>query len=412
MLAMAIRIAQRMGMHSDSTNAGYTPLEAEMRRRLWWSLVIFDHRICELSDYKTTTLDPTWDCSTPLNVNDFEIRADMKHSPANHEKPTEALFAVVRSELADFIRHSTFHLNFVNPSLKAIARPKTARHGPLPEGGELMVLEKTIEDKYLAFCDAEDPIHYMTIWTARGCLARNRLLEYYSRHSRSSVLPTDTQRRAALSYAMSMLECDTKLRTSSLTRKYLWLVNFHFPALAYLHILIHVRRRPADDDAENAWGAISDNYDAVVTLPNQHSGEEQVGIGSFFVAFSRVILQAWEAREVLLREGQKPPEPPLRIVSDVRNRMMQMGWAFPPDQSTVEQSDAGSADISSNANSSSMPIAPMDSGDRNSTGGAQNFAGQAPAGPYPGIPGQPIMDADMGQYWTDIDWRWLNTYGW
>lgn len=58
MLAIAIRSAQRMGLHNESTYTRYTNLEAEKCRRLWWSLVMFDHRICEMSDYKTTTLTP------------------------------------------------------------------------------------------------------------------------------------------------------------------------------------------------------------------------------------------------------------------------------------------------------------------------------------------------------------------
>ncbi|KAJ5509759.1 hypothetical protein N7527_011902 [Penicillium freii] len=43
-------------------------LEAEMRRRLWWSLIIFDNRIGEMSDYQTSSLAPTWDCHNDLLV--------------------------------------------------------------------------------------------------------------------------------------------------------------------------------------------------------------------------------------------------------------------------------------------------------------------------------------------------------
>ncbi len=87
----------------------------------------------------------------------------MKTTPAAHDKPTEALFAVVRSELADSLRHSAFHLNFINPSLNAIAQSKAARHGLIPESDDCTVLEKTIQDKYLALCDPENPIHFMTL---------------------------------------------------------------------------------------------------------------------------------------------------------------------------------------------------------------------------------------------------------
>ncbi len=73
MLGVAIRIAQRMGIHTESTYARFTVLKAETCRRLWWSLVIFDNRICEMFDYKMATLTPFWDCKPPVNVNDFEI---------------------------------------------------------------------------------------------------------------------------------------------------------------------------------------------------------------------------------------------------------------------------------------------------------------------------------------------------
>ncbi|MCJ1305805.1 hypothetical protein MMC08_008621, partial [Hypocenomyce scalaris] len=181
-----------------------------MRRRLWWSLVVFDNRVCEMLNYKTATLAPTWDCRTPLNVDNSEIGPEMKTSPAIHEKATEALFAVVRSELGDFIRHSAF----IDPSLNTIAQGKNTRHSVVLEGVELVALEKTMEDKYLAFCDPENPLHLMTIWTTRGYLARNRLSEHYSRYSTSFVQQTNMQRNAAISYALSMLECDTKLMAS------------------------------------------------------------------------------------------------------------------------------------------------------------------------------------------------------
>ena len=215
MLAVAICTAQRMGIHDESTCASCTALQAEMRRRLWWSLVIFENRVGEMLNNKSTaTLDPTWDCRTPLNVDDSEIRPEMKTSPADHGKPTEALFAAVRSELADFVRCSAFHWN-------ATAQAKDTRQGPVLESGELITLEKTIEEKYLAFCDPENSLHFMTIWTTRGYFAKTRLQEHFQKHSMSSRQQTNEQRNTAISYALSMLEDDTKLVSSPLIKGYL-----------------------------------------------------------------------------------------------------------------------------------------------------------------------------------------------
>lgn len=409
MLAVAIRIAQRIGIHSESTYTGCTALEAEMRRRLWWSLVVFDHRICEMSDCKGTSLVPTWDCSTPINVNNFELRPDTKqeNSPVAHERPTEAVFSVVQSELADFVRHCSFHINFVNPSLNTIARLRGCRHSPLPEGDELMVLERTMEERHFAYCDMDNPLHYMTIWTARGFLARNRLLEHYSSHSTSSTRPTDAQRSAAVSYALGMLECDTKLRSSSLTRRFLWHTNSHFPALAYLHILIVLGKRPAEEHAEKAWDAMSANYEALLAQSRQASGDEQEGMGIFFLSYSRAILKAWEVREALLRQQHKQPEPPPRMVSDVRHRMGKM--VSSPENSRGEQPDNVAVDVSHSENTA-MPSNMQIGLDGNpAPGGSQSFIGLGPTGCYPDILGQGIMDIDETQYWAEMDWRWIHS---
>ncbi|RYO77468.1 hypothetical protein DL766_005864 [Monosporascus sp. MC13-8B] len=330
MLCVAIRIAQRMGIHNESSNTRRTALEAEMRRRLWWSLILFDNRICEMFDCKTASLTPTWDCKIPHNVDDFEMRPEMKAPPRIHEQPTEAVFVVVRSELGNFVRHSAFHLNSINPALNKIA--EDIRQAPVPKGGEVIALEKAMENKYFALCNPENPLQFMTVWTARGCLAKNRLLDHYARYSKTSAQQTDTQRNAAISHALRMLECDTKLMTSSLTRGYHWFLHFHFPFPAYIHILQDLKKRPAEDYAEKAWDVMSDNYETRFM-------NVKLDARPMFIVFSRIVLQAWEAREALSRHEDKPPETP-RIVSDIRNKVMQMRTDFPQNSNKEQQNPA------------------------------------------------------------------------
>ncbi|KAJ9634480.1 hypothetical protein H2204_006305 [Knufia peltigerae] len=329
MLGIAMRIAQRLGIHYESINTKCGGLlEAEMRRRLWWSLVIFDHRICELSDYKTTMLSPTWDCKTPLNINDSDIRAEMTTTPIPHDRPSETLFAVVRSEMSDFVRHTSFHLDFTNPALKGLA---TTNHNHINHnvdssghGDELSTLENLMESKHLRFCNPENPLHFMTVWVTRGHLARNRLLDHHSRHSSlmSSNTTTTTstnhsnsntnpspnshsnpntphsshhlessaqQHDSAMTYAMRMLECDTRLMTSPLTKGYAWYMHNYFPFPAYIHIVRSLEKRPTQKHADQAWSVMSDNYDA-------RFSEVADDDNPLFKVFSGAILQAWDAR--------------------------------------------------------------------------------------------------------------------
>ncbi|KAE8352186.1 fungal-specific transcription factor domain protein [Aspergillus coremiiformis] len=308
MPGLAIRIAQRMGIDNETTYARCTALEGEMRRRLWWSLIIFDNCICEMSDHKATMLLPTWDCRTSLHVNDFDLRPEMRVPPSSYGKPTEAPFTVVRSELGEFIRHSAFHLDFTKPSLKPIA--KDTPHNDVPEGDKAIAFEKAIEERYLTYCNQENPLHFMTLWTTRGQLARHRLLEHYTRYW--STEQTDAQSDTAISYALSIHECGTKLLTSPLTKGYLWHTQFHFPFPARIHILTDLKKRPDGEYTEKTWMTMSDNYEARFKDVRETK--------RFFDFFAAIVLQAWKVRGLGSRQLRKPLELP-RIVSNVKQKM-------------------------------------------------------------------------------------------
>jgi Fungal specific transcription factor domain len=393
MLGVAIRIAERMGIHSESDLAKCTALEAEMRRRLWWSLVLFDTRIGEMADYKTTKLAPTWDCRIPLNVNDSDLRPEMKEPPEVLGKSTEALFAVVHSELGEFVRNTMFYLDFTARALKPIA--KDVQNGLIPEGGELVALEKMIEDKYLKSCDPENPLHFMTIWTARAFLAKYRLMEYHSKYSSSSVHQTDAQRDAAISLALNRLECDTKLMTSPLTKGFLWLVHFHFPFPAYIHIVQDLRRRPISGQAEQAWAVMNDNYEARFGFLYRDDNP-------FFKISVKIVLQAWEAREVAFRQLEGSLTPP-RFVSSIRHIVAQTAQSVQNDN-TEQPHDVMGMGVDDFLMSMSMGFGShMYSLERQAS-----YAEMGP-GVYPHMPGRAPLDVDLNQLdWSAMNWSSMN----
>lgn len=390
MLGVAIRIAQRMGIHSESALAKCTAVEAEMRRRLWWSLILFDTRIGEITNSKPVTLDPTWDCKIPLNVNDSDLWPEMKGPPAIQGKSTEALFAVVRSELGEFIRHTVFHLDFTSPALKPLA--KHLQNGPATEGGELVKLEEMIEDQYLKSCDQENPTHFMTIWTTRAYLAKCRLLEHYSRYSSSTVCRTEAQRDAATSYALRMLECDTKIMISPLTKGFLWLNHFHFPFPAYIQIVQDLGRRSISERARQAWEIMSDNYEAWF-------GSQFRDDSPFFQIFTKIVLQAWEACEAASKQlGETLTTP--RIVSSIRHALGQI--ASHARDTDIEQPNII---MDMGINEFPMPISFANQSLPYSMGVQDGYAVLRPE-IYSDIPGQAPLDAHMNQLdWTALDGR-------
>ncbi|CAK7238406.1 hypothetical protein SEUCBS140593_010656 [Sporothrix eucalyptigena] len=351
MLGVAMRIAQSMQINNDtpSTTPKLAPLEAEMRRRLWWAMALFDARIGELSNHSPTMLDPTWDCSIPLNANDFDFRPELKEPPSSvaatggrSVTSSEALFVVVRSELANAMRQTEYYLALTNPALRPLARDRefaTAAHATSPDGharrkefAELDALEDMIHSKYLQYCDPANGLHYMTIWIAKGFIAKCRLIKYFAKFSQYSVQPqpqqssdgtstnttepTPNMRDLALQDALTVVEADTNIMTSHLTRGYRWLVHLYFPLPAYIYITQELARRVGGKHATQAWATMNANYEARFALADS---EDRY----MFKMFAGTILQAWNACEARAQaDGDPPPSVP-EMVQRVRSQLVE-----------------------------------------------------------------------------------------
>ncbi|RJE27328.1 Transcription factor [Aspergillus sclerotialis] len=119
-----------------------------------------------------------------------------------------------------------------------------------------------------------------------------------------------------------------------------------------------------------------------------------------FAVFARVVLQTWGVRETFLRQQGVPLETP-RIVFDIRNKVTQMNSGSSMTPSISNEQPLDSIAISTNP--------PMDSTHINPSGhSADEEAFSGPGlGPasFPDVAGPSIMDIDIDQFWTTIDWN-------
>jgi hypothetical protein len=438
-------MAQHQGYHTESNNARLPVLEAEMRRRLWWALVIFDARVCETFTSKTTFLGPTWDCAVPLNLSDFDLRADMKRVPPVHERPTEALFVSVRSSLSDVIRHSAFHLDFIDPLLTTLSRAKKpvvlpgvsedARLTPEQEKKAdrqaLLALQQTLEATIFAHCDPENTLHFMTIWTVRGYLAKNWLIEHCSwpsppsppspLHPPSSLphhFPHNPHHpNPGITHALYMLQSDTQLLSSPLTQNFHWHIQSHFPFLAYAYIVHYLKKRPAEAAATTSvlWQTMDENFEARKMDFDGAGGHQPL-----FVLFARVILQAWEAvvRQDASGEGGKGKRGdrvPPRIVERIKRRVAEMQADRGPmegmgTETGQQAGGAGGAFGVDEASTSGVPFLNV-GGD---VAGEQASSAVPDLGSFLGmLPSDPGMESmDMDQLWPITDWGMMQGQSW
>lgn len=300
-----------MGLDNESSNVKCGPLEGEMRRRLWWALLLFDNRVCEMGDYRAVTLNPSWSCKVPANINDSDLREEMETLPQSHDRPTEMTMAILRYKVADLVRHSSFFLDFTNPALKALANPKD-------HGGSLGTLQQQIEDEYLHHCNPDYPLQFMTIWLTRGHIARYLLFQHFS-------IPLDKQtsqqRSSAITHALAMLSCDTTIMTHPYTTKHSWFLFFHFPFPAYIHILQHLKREPLASQAQLCWKTLSESCNVRFTNPEYEA--HPFHKTPMFAVFTRIVVKAWESRVAALRKrGETEQEEVPFIVTEFQKKLL------------------------------------------------------------------------------------------
>lgn len=82
LMGIAVRVAQRVGLHRDGSVLGLPPVEAEERRRVWWQMQQMDLMISQLIGCLSLSLYASWDAKMPSNLDDDDIQPGMKTLPS------------------------------------------------------------------------------------------------------------------------------------------------------------------------------------------------------------------------------------------------------------------------------------------------------------------------------------------
>ncbi|KAH6988891.1 fungal-specific transcription factor domain-containing protein [Ilyonectria sp. MPI-CAGE-AT-0026] len=93
LLGLVIRLAKALSLHREKpTDATFAPFEAELRRRLWWSLVILDIRAAEDRGAEASILHGSYDTHLPTNVDDADFGPESSELPVSRTGATDVSF--------------------------------------------------------------------------------------------------------------------------------------------------------------------------------------------------------------------------------------------------------------------------------------------------------------------------------
>ncbi|KAI9149563.1 transcription factor [Paramyrothecium foliicola] len=98
-----LRIAQKMGYHRDGELFDLLPFETEMRRRIWWQIILQDAKNAVTSGLTHSMLPSNWDTKEPQNLNDADLIPGSTEPFRPREGPTEMGFCLLLYQMSRFI---------------------------------------------------------------------------------------------------------------------------------------------------------------------------------------------------------------------------------------------------------------------------------------------------------------------
>ncbi|KUI62705.1 hypothetical protein VP1G_09820 [Cytospora mali] len=289
---LAIRIGQSMGLHRDGTSfPGLTPLEIEMRRRLFWALCILDLRSAEDQGTDLTIVDRTFDTEFPLNINDSDISEETTELPQPRQGITEMTFSLSRYETCSLARR----LHTMS-SAAAVSCPRDAA-STLQEREDMVrqVFER-VENKYFLDADASrDPVLWTAANIARVIVAKMTLVLYQPMlfpGPNGEMLSSDIRDRI-FTAATEVFEYNHQLNSDPRSKQWRWLFQTYTQWHAVAYVLMEVVRRPWSAAVERGWAALN----AIFASPDPEDLNRIAGDQSVWLPLKKIYLKAKKYRE-------------------------------------------------------------------------------------------------------------------
>lgn len=279
---VAIRIAQRMGLHRDGEKLGLQPFDVQMRRRLFYQLLPLDLIASQMSGTDIGIAPDTWDTQQPLNINDDQIWPGMTMAPKEPKGATEMMFCLTRSSVGKVFAGAGKSAHGANsgPSKDYIEIETVLRE-----------VENMIEEKYLRYADVINPLHFFTTIWARSAITAMRLRIRLPKGKNQAL--TKAERQELFHLSQKIIDTDISAYThTSLRKHYQWYMTSFFlwgswDSLIFLLISLWRSDLVSPSETETIWKKVEQVY-------NNHN-EFLESNRALHIAVGRLTLKAWDA---------------------------------------------------------------------------------------------------------------------
>lgn len=246
--AVVLRLATGLGLHRDGSNFGLKPLEAEIRRRIWWHICVLDLRSAE--DHGTDPMinDAMYDTHFPSNIQDEDLTPDSVAPPPERIGCTDMTFSLIRCEVTLAYRQLTY------------IPPGNSMTPPKMEDREKLI-EKLIarfDERYVRHCDMKVPLQWVCAMVARLIVAKLWLIVHHpmARAGNAPVTSHDDRNRLLLT-SIEIIEFSHLLERNENTARWNWLFSTYIQWHAVAFVLAELCVRPLCPGVDRAWLAVT-----------------------------------------------------------------------------------------------------------------------------------------------------------
>ncbi|CAJ2499832.1 Uu.00g026850.m01.CDS01 [Anthostomella pinea] len=191
LLSLPIRLAQALNLHRDGDGSQLPPYEAELRRRLWWQLIVMDVRAAEDRGTMAIIARDSYDTRLPHNIDDAEFGPESTVPLVDRAGPSDATFSLCTAQSSDIFLYLE-HGQEAGSARPAQSVEETIRHA------------QHLESQFVTGADPSHKASYLASVTVRLIIMKLWLMLHYPLHGRrAKSIANSTSAAAATSSSQS-----------------------------------------------------------------------------------------------------------------------------------------------------------------------------------------------------------------
>ncbi|KAI5461686.1 fungal-specific transcription factor domain-containing protein [Mariannaea sp. PMI_226] len=292
---MIVRIAQKMGYHRDGETLNLTPFETEMRRRMWWQIILQDAKNALVSGLSNSMLPSNWDTKTPQNVNDADLFPGSTEPLQPREGPTEMAFCLAGYEIAKFLISADFL--YGTPGLEAaiLGDPVIDDGSPAPPPIEryrelVDELGENLRQVEMRYVDATaGPVHVAAL-TIRPMLV-SKMREFLVPMRSQPEFGTEILNMKDNLFKIIIMNNEHNANSYEVMDQtgFLWFVKLHFQLDIFAVMTGQLCQRLTGSLVDRAWALVQKVYRYHPELFDMNQ--------KAYAAQAQLVLKAWKIRE-------------------------------------------------------------------------------------------------------------------